>query len=192
MPIPCRSTVRRRSPILLVLVSAATLAGRVDFVTVQRDGARYILEGEAFVAAPAPAVYAAITDYNSLARLDKGIAESRLLERIDDKIALVYTRLTGCVLVFCRKVERVERVEEVSATEVESVVVPQAEADIVYERSWWRLAAEADGTRISYRTEVEPDFWIPAFVGPAVLRNVLKRRVSRTLGNLEQAARNYE
>ncbi|NNF62204.1 MAG: hypothetical protein HKN06_12880 [Gammaproteobacteria bacterium] len=181
-----------RLSLILILVPLAALAGRIDYVSVTRDGPRYVLEGEAFVAAQPAAVYAAITDYNSLDKLDKGIAESRLLERIDDNIALVYTRLTGCVIVFCRKVERVERVEEVSDTEVQSVVVPQEQADIAYERSSWRLSAEADGTRIKYRTEIEPDFWIPAFIGPAVLRGVLKRRVSRTLGNLEQAAKNYQ
>jgi len=61
-----------------------------------------------------------------------------------------------------------------------------------YERSRWQLSPHEIGTRIVYSTEVEPDFWIPAVLGPALIRSTLKRRVSRTLGKMEQAAHAYE
>ncbi|MDH3589843.1 MAG: SRPBCC family protein [Gammaproteobacteria bacterium] len=180
-------------PLLLALaLSHAAIAAELDHVTVTKEGDRYVLEGEVQLEATSSAVYRVITDYDGLEKLDKGIAESRLIERVSDTVALVYTRMKGCVILFCRKVERIERVEEISATEIRAVVVPDSDTDVRYGHSHWELLPHESGTRVTYRTEVEPDFWIPAVIGPALIRSVLRRRVSRTLGNLEQAALNYQ
>lgn len=178
--------------VLLVLIPLVAGGAQVDRVSVEKVGSRYVLEGEAHIDASPGAIYRAITDYDALEKLDKGIVESRLLERIGDNVALVYTRLTGCVLFFCRNVDRIERVEEISEHEIVAVVVPGDGSDISYEHSRWALIPGETGTRIVYQSEIEPDFWIPAVIGPAILRGVLRRRVAQTLGNLEQAARAYE
>jgi len=183
----------RKYPVIaLALLPFAITAAQLDHVTVTKEGDRYVLEGAVQLEATTSAVYRVITDYDALENLDKGIAESRLIERVSDTVALVYTKMKGCILLFCRKVERIERVEEISATEIRAVVVPDSDTDVRYENSSWELSPHESGTRVVYRTEVEPDFWIPAVIGPAVIRNVLRRRVSRTLGNLERAALNYQ
>ncbi len=172
----------------LLLLPLAVLAAEIDHVTIEKDGPRYRLEGEVMVEAPIDAVYRVITDYDALERLDKGILESRLVERLDDNSALVYTRLAGCVVFFCRKIDRIERVEETPPVGIVAVVVPADDGDVRYERSSWELGEADGGTRIVYRTEIEPGFWIPAVIGPPLVRNVLRRRVAATLVNLEQAA----
>lgn len=171
-------------------VGAAAASGaaleRVD-VTKQKD--RYLLAGEIVIDAPRAKVYAVITDFERLHELDEGIAEARIVERVDDRTTVVYTRLSGCVLVFCRDVERLERVEKVSETEIVANVVPEENGDVAYSSARWLLTAEGDATRVVYETEVDPSFWIPPVIGPAIVRNVLRKRVAATLGNLEQAAR---
>jgi len=168
------------------------IAADIDHVSVEKEGERYFLEGEVVVGASTDAVYQLITDYDALEKIDRGIVESRLLERIGDNVAMVYTRLKGCVVFFCRKIDRVERVEEISVNEVVAVVVPNEDGDVRYERSHWRLSKDKEGTRITYYTEVEPDFWIPAVIGPTLIKHSLRRRVARTLKNLEAAALTYE
>lgn len=183
---------RRSRWLLLAVIPLTAVAGHVGKVSVVKTEQRYVIEGEAIIEAPVSAVYRLITDYDALARLDKGIAESRLVERVDDTTALVYTSLKGCVVVFCRKVERVERVEEVSDSEIVAVVVPSGDSNVSYGKSHWQLFPQQGGTRIEFNSEVEPDFWIPSFIGPALIKRALKKRVVHTLHNLELAATAYE
>ena len=89
------------------------------------------------------------------------------------------------------KVERIERVIEKFPNELIAEVVP-ADGHVSYENTRWLFTAEEAGTHISFTTEVEPDFWIPGFIGPNIIKGNLKRRVERTLDNLEEAARAYE
>lgn len=168
------------------------VAGQIEHVEVEKYGERYFIEGEITINAPVHAVYRLITDYDALNNLDKGIAESRLVERLSDNTAMVYTSLTGCIVFFCRKVERMERVLEVSDSEIVAEVVPFEGSNVAYGRSQWTLHAEQSGTRIVFNSQVQPDFWIPPMLGPALIKKVLKKRVTRTLDNLEQAAKDYE
>ncbi len=174
------------------MMPLVAVAGQVGDVSVDKSGKRYLIEGEATIDAPVSAVYRIITDYDALAKLDKGIIESRLIARVDDTTAMVYTSLKGCILFFCRKVERLERVEEVSDSELVAVVVPYEESNVIYGRSHWQLFPQQGGTRVVFNSEVEPNFWIPSFIGPALIKSVLKKRFVRTLRNLEQAATTSE
>lgn len=180
---------RGLAALALCAAGAAAAAGSVlERVEVTRNAERYLLEGEVVIRAPRASVYAVITDFEHLAELDDGIAESRVVERLDDRTTLVYTRLNGCVIVFCREVERLERVERVSDSEIVAHSIPDDSGDIAYSSSRWLLSTEGDTTRVVYATEIDPAFWIPPLIGTAVVRKVLRDRVRATLGNLEQAA----
>lgn len=181
------SRTRLIAAIALVMPLVA-LGAVLDSIDVQKRQGRYLLAGEITIDAPMTAVYRVITDYDRLSELDKGIAESRVIERPAAGIALVYTRLTGCVLFFCRDVERIERVEEVSATEIVAHVVPGEGTDVAFEQSRWQLSEDAGRTRVIYETEIDPAFFIPPFVGPPIVRRVMRTRVAATLDNLEHAA----
>lgn len=188
----CRGLRRLLGATLLCVAAAAVAASGavIERVDVTRQNDRYLLAGEVLIAAPRAAVYAVITDFERLDELDEGIAEARVVERIDDRTTVVYTRLSGCVLLFCRDVERLERVEQVSDAEIVAHVVPGSGAgDIAYASARWLLTQEGEATRVVYETEIDPAFWIPPVIGPALVRGVLRKRVAATLGNLEQAAR---
>lgn len=173
---------------LSLLAPLAAPGAVLDRIDVRTHKGRYLLAGEITIDAPMTAVYRAITDYDRLSDLDKGIAESRVVERPETGIALVYTRLTGCVLFFCREVERIERVEEVSATEIVARVVTDDDSDLSFGQSRWQLYENGDKTRVIYETEIDPGFFVPPFLGPPIVRQVLRTRVAATLDNLENAA----
>lgn len=171
------------------LCSAGLAASTLERIDVRRSDGRYQLSGEVLIDATRASVFAVITDYDGLAALDEGIADSHIVERINATTTLVYTRLTGCVLLFCRDVERIERVEELSDSEIVARVVPDPAHDIRFSQSRWQLSTEAGGTRVHYETEVDPAFWVPPLIGPSLVQRVLRQRVAGTLANIEQAAR---
>lgn len=174
---------------LNVAAMAVAATGAVlERVEVSREADRYLLAGEILIQAPRSAVYAVIIDFDRLAELDHGIVESHIVERIDEKTTLVYTKMNGCVMVFCRDVERLERVEQLSDTEIIANLVPDEQSDIRSSTSRWLLSSEGDATRVVYTTEIDPTFWVPPLIGTALVRKVLRDRVTATLGNLEQAA----
>ena len=175
---------------LLLALPIVALGAALDSIDVQTSKGRYLLAGEIRIDASMSAVYRVITDYDRLSELDSGIAESRVVERPADGVALVYTRLTGCVLFFCRDVERIERVEEISATEIFAEVVPDDDGDVAFEQSRWRLSEDGGQTRVLYETEIDLDFFVPPLLGPPMVRRVLRNRVAATLLNLEDAALN--
>ena len=182
-----------RTKLLLGLVLAlpiVALGAVLDSIDVQTRKGRYLLTGEIRIDAPMASVYDVITDYDRLSELDDGIEESRVVERPADGVAVVYTRLTGCVMFFCRDVERIERVEEISATEIFAEVIPGDNSDVAFEQSRWQLSEEGEQTRVLYETEIDTDFFVPPLLGPPMVRRVLRQRVAATLVNLEDAALN--
>ncbi|MBT8132483.1 MAG: hypothetical protein KJO35_09460 [Gammaproteobacteria bacterium] len=174
--------------LLLPLVAAA----EISTVDVEKDGARYRVAGEVTVSASSNAVLRMLTDYDALEKLDKGIVESRLIERLSADVSMVYTKLSGCIMFFCRKIERIERVQQLSDKELLAEVMHEESSKIGYEFSRWELQDSEQGTRILFNSQIEPDFFVPMLIGPVMIKSALRRRVGDTLAGLEDVARTYE
>jgi hypothetical protein len=157
---------------LLYVCSAQPATIRRLKITVE-DG-RYHLVADTYLAAPRAAIYEVLLDYDDDAygRISQVYKESGYLAPDKDGTPLVYTRVEGCLLFFCRSMRRVERLETVEPSFIRTTTVPER-SDFKYSVSRWRLEPEGRGTKVVYELDMEPNFWLPPFVGPAFLKRLL-------------------
>jgi len=184
----------RRSLAALLLALWLSSVGAAEFLELEftrEGGGRYRLVSEIRIDAPANGVYEVLADYPGLPRLSSIFEEGRVLEPIEDGRGLVYLKVKGCVLFFCREVEMVEQLEVDPPREM-IVVIDPARSDLDFGRATWTVIPEGDGCRVQYELEMEPDFWIPPVIGPAVVEAVLHRRGLRAARRLEALASGRE
>jgi len=181
----CRCLVLQTS----LLWASASAGADIRHIDVHHEDERYFLSLEAFIDAPPLAVFAVITDYENIDRLHRRVRESRVLRRIDGRTVEVYTLMKGCVAaIFCKSLERVERVEETPPGELVATVIPE-QSDFASGSVRWRLEAEGTGTRLRYDSEMDPDFWVPAILGDGLLQMSIKRTTKDMIRQVEVQAR---
>ncbi len=167
----------RRS--LGTLLLAAALAGpgaeavEVTDEHFAAEGREYTMRLTLRLKARRQAVWTALTDYEGLAQLSPGIERSRVLQR-DGHHAEVETVTEGCVLFFCRRITRVERLEEEPYERITATVDP-ARSDLASGTTRWRLKALEDGTQVTVVTEMEPGFQLPPLLGARLIRRSFRR-----------------
>jgi len=165
------------------VVGAATL----DSVIVTYDSGRYALEADAFLDAPREAIFSVLIDYDRFSRISSAYKEHRYLDPTPDGTPVVYTRMEGCVLIFCRSLVRVELLELDAPAFIRTVTLPE-QSDFNHSISEWWLEPEGDGTRIVYHLEMEPNFWVPPIIGPWILQRRLARGGAAAVDRIERLA----
>ena len=171
----------------LVLASLAW-AATIRNVEIERVGDRYVLESDTYLDAPRAAVFRVLTDYDQFERISSAFDESRFVGPDADGTPLVYTRVEGCVLFFCKSLERVERLEFQSPGYIETTALPER-SDFLFSRSTWELSPDRSGTRVVYRLEMEPDFWVPPIIGPMIIKRRLVSGGADAVTRIEDLAK---
>jgi hypothetical protein len=183
-----------------VLAAAATvasipfaLAAELNTVDVTREGERYHLLANAELDAPAAAVYQVLLDYEDdrFGRISDIYKESAYLAPASDGTPLVYTHVEGCLLFFCRSMRRVERLEVIEPRFIRTTTIPER-SDFKFSESEWDLEANGAATTITYRLSIEPDFWLPPFVGPWFLKRTLSRGGIDAVQRIEELAQQQD
>lgn len=129
------------------------------------------------------AVYAQLTDYANLSRLNPSIKESKMTGKDSHGNPLVRTRVRGCVAFYCKNMVRVERVVEMPPGLLSMQVLPE-HSDFKSGWAEWLLQPTSSGTHIVYRATIEPGFEIPAVVGPWLMRGALVDELEVTMQSL--------
>jgi hypothetical protein len=151
-----------------------------------RDGV-YRIVLVARVDAPVEGVAAVLTDYAAYRKLDPQILASTVLPSDDQGGELVRTVVRACAGLFCRKVERVERVERREGELIATVVPEPGELKSGLTRTTWQ--ADDDATSVTYEAEFVPDFWVPSLIGRRYAVRALKTSTLELFGNVEKRAR---
>jgi uncharacterized protein YndB with AHSA1/START domain len=158
-------------------------AADIEEVAVARDGDRYSVAMTVVLAAPADAVYAAMTDFEALPRINPNI----VLSETDDDGRL-HTLVELCVAFFCRKVEQWQTVTTDAPHRLNMTVLPER-SDLRYGEAEWTFVALTPATsRMRFRTEIVPDFWVPPVIGPWIIQRKLHEQAVITAKGLERAA----
>ena len=180
-----------RAPTVALLGLVLTLpvvAATIRNVEIDRVGDRYVLVSDTYLDAPQAAVFRVLTDYDQFERISSAFDESRFLGPDTDGTPLVYTRVEGCVWFFCKSLERVERLEFESPGYIVTTALPDR-SDFIYSRSQWELSKDRDGTRVVYRLEMEPDFWVPPIIGPMIIKRRLVSGGADAVTRIENLAK---
>jgi hypothetical protein len=174
-------------------VSALGGAATIDTLDVTRHRGRYALAAEARLDATPESIYAVLTDYddNAYARISRVYKESRYLDPAPDGTPLIYTRMEGCVLWHCMTLERTERLETDEPTWIKSTALPEG-SNFKHSTSEWELERDGDGTKMTYKLEMEPDFFVPPVVGPWYLKRTLSQGGLRAVVRIERLARELD
>jgi hypothetical protein len=174
-------------------LSAVAAAATIDALDVERHRGRYAFEANVWLDATPESVFAVLTDYddNRWSRISRAYKESRYLDPAPDGTPLVYTRMEGCALRYCMSLERTERLELEAPYRIKSTVLPES-SNFKYSTSEWLLAHENGGTKMLYKLEMEPDFFIPPLVGPWYLKRSLSTNGLRVVHRIERLARELD
>ena len=181
--------IRVRTSVLLlavILTPGISESEAPDDVVVTFTDGRYQIRLERTIDAPVNEVYRVLTDYEHLTKLDSHIKESQLLSRTDD-VAEVFTRVRGCVLFFCRTIDRTHAIVEKSPTRIDAELVADG-SNVASDRFSWILTIDGQRTHVLYDQDIEPGFWVPPFVGPAILKRKFGKAAEKALVNLERLA----
>ncbi|MGH8281954.1 MAG: SRPBCC family protein [Gammaproteobacteria bacterium] len=170
---------------LLALHTA--VAARFDTLQVTQQGDSYQIRGEVYLDAAPQEVYAQLIDFRHLPEINPSVRVSRVLKVINAHSQLVYTETVGCVFVFCRTIRQVQRFTELGPQDIVAVTVP-GNGNVKQGNSVWHLQADGDGTRLSWTTNCEPDFWVPPFIGPRAIESELRTQALASMQAIERLA----
>ena len=182
-----------RKTLLLVVIGvcyvSASMPATLRAVDVSRREDRYRVVADTHLDASPEAIYKVLMDFNGdrYQRISEIYKESSYLPPDSDGTPLVYTRVEGCLLRYCRSMSRVERLEVVTPQFIRSRTVPER-SDFKYSLSEWTFERENGGTRVTYLMEMEPSFWLPPFVGPLFLKRTLMKGAPAAIDQIELLA----
>lgn len=162
-------------------------AADVLHTEVSHDAGRYTVVFEFQVAADANAVRRILTDYDHLDRLSRVVQKSEQLPPGDDGRSRVRVVMHSCFMFFCQTVRKLETITEFSDGRLVTVADP-AESDYRYSRVEWQIHAEETRTRVTYRAEHEPAFFVPPLIGPWVIKSRIRDELGLIAERLEQLA----
>lgn len=178
--------------IAITLIGASASTATLDSLDVDRKGDVYSLVAETYLNASPESISRVLLDYERFGRISNVYKEYGYLDPLPDGTPVVFTRMEGCLLkVFCKSMTRVEKLEVASPDHIRTVTLPDR-SDFKRSTSEWSLEPEADGTRMTYTLEMEPDFFVPPVVGPMLLKRTLKQDGGKVIDRIEDLAQAVE
>ena len=172
--------------LVVILSSQVTLAGEVLDSHVGTHEGHYLLRIDMIIDADTERVRQLLTDYAHLDRLSQSITRSELLASNAPHFRVRVTT-NGCVIFFCRELVQVQEVSELPNGYIIVTVLPEM-SDFTYSKNVWRIRALNDRTRVTYSSDLVPDFWIPPLFGTAIFKNQLLEESRQVIENLERLA----
>ena len=163
-------------------------AGEVQHISVEYKDGVYFVEFDALVFAEQPRIYALLTDYGHLYRLNDTITESSVISSKSDPVIKCRLVLHSCILFFCHDAVMVENVQENGRDEVIASVDPVM-SDFSSGQSVWKIFSAGSGlTSIKLRRHLKPLFWVPPIIGPWAIKKRMLQELPVMLTRLEQYA----
>jgi hypothetical protein len=175
------------SAVAILVLACMAYSAEIGNVTVERDDKRYRLVSETRFDASVKDLYRVLTDYDLFTQFSSVFVESRNLEAGADGKPRYFTRMEGCILLFCKSFVRVGELTLKPDREIIAIADP-AESDFAYSREHWLLIAEGDTTLLVYDFELEPSFWVPPVIGPFIMKRVLRAGGSNAVNRIEALA----
>ena len=184
----------------LIAVSVSSLqAAEMTKMEVKRDGKRYYLDSTILVAVPKDTMYEVLTDYNNMHHFSRGIKQSQEVTPASDGTRRVFSHLQGCVAFLCRSVEKVERMDTIENQRIVTLLLPELSKNVRWNKTEWDFAdvliksdndstLEKPMTKINYKMEFEPGFWVPPLLGTYMIKKSLAQDGLEIVERMEKYA----
>ena len=108
-----------------------------------------IFFSETYLDVSREALYEVLTDFEQFEKFTSAIVESRNTEPNENGQPGFYTRMEGCVLLFCKSLIRNGYLILIPRLEIVAISIPE-ESDFKYSRERWQLIDFRDGTIMIY------------------------------------------
>ena len=177
--------------ITLLLHSFTSRSAELRDVQVELRDERYHLFSETYLDVSREALYEVLTDFEQFEKFTSAIVEARNTEPDENGQPGFYTRMEGCVLLFCKSLIRNGYLILIPRLEIVAISIPE-ESDFKYSRERWQLIDFEDGTIMIYDFEMEPAFWVPPVIGPFVIQRALRSGAERAVDRIEKLAKTVE
>jgi hypothetical protein len=86
---------------------------------------------------------------------------------------------------------RTERLETDAPYRIKSIALPES-SNFKHSTSEWLLERDGGDTKMIYKLEMEPDFFVPPLVGPWYFKRTLSQGGLRALTRIERLARELD
>lgn len=176
---------------LLACWTAAAAGADLRSVSVEKVGDRYHLVSKAWFAASKQELYRVLTDYDLFVKFTSAFVDTRNVEPDELGRPRFYTRMEGCVLMFCKSFIREGYLILKPIDEIIAISLPGS-SDFEYSRERWRLEAEGNGTLMTYDFVMEPSFWVPPIIGPFMIKRTLREGGVDAIDRIEALAQGRE
>lgn len=165
------------------LATAATLE-RVEFEQTEQH---YVASMWIRLDVPAAEAFAVMTDFDALPRLNPSIIEAEMVA--DNRLRTV---VSMCVLFFCKRVQQVQVVTMPGELRLTMRILPE-QSDLKFgTASWHFVPLGPKQSRIVFRAEIAPDFWVPPLIGPWLIENKITEETLITSEGIETLVRERE
>ena len=177
--------------ITLLLHSFTSRSAELRDVQIELKDERYHLFSETYLDVSREALYGVLTDFEQFKKFTSAIVEARNTEPNEYGQPGFYTRMEGCVLLFCKSLIRNGYLILIPRLEIVAISIPE-ESDFKFSRERWQLIDFGDGTIMIYDFEMEPAFWVPPVIGPYVIQRALRSGAERAVDRIEKLAKAVE
>ncbi len=161
---------------------------QIDSLHVLQQDRGYEIAFDASIDAPRQRVFAVLSDFAHLERINPEIIASSFAASPSGG-ERVRTVIHSCVLFFCRNLVQVEDVSG-RATETISARIVPGSGDFSSGSSIWRLSGDGATTHVHYEATRKLSFWVPPLVARMAARHTIGERFKVSLQALERLARN--
>jgi ribosome-associated toxin RatA of RatAB toxin-antitoxin module len=167
---------------LLGAQAGAASAAEDLAIEVERTGERFSVRARATLAAPAELAWQVLTDYENLPRFIPGLSHSAVQLRGANRV-LLEQKGEARFLVFSFPIEVRLEVRESPHAWISSHAVA---GNLKRMHGRYELQPDAAGVRLRYTGELEPDFELPALIGPYVLRTMVEEQFAAMVAEIER------
>ena len=171
----------------LLLACLSAQAAQVLHGTVDKRDDAYVVDIDARIDAPLAAVESIITDFSRLSRINPSIESSQILARLGPRTTRVRTTARACIAFFCRDIVQVQDVTVQAGGDVVAHIVP-AMSDLRRGTAHWQMRRRDGHTRLHFRYDFVPSFWVPPLIGPWMIKLKLEHEMLETARRIEAIA----
>ncbi|MEQ8206723.1 MAG: hypothetical protein RIA65_11145 [Woeseia sp.] len=175
----------------LLAVQSPVTGADLQKVTVEFENDRYRLESRARFDVRRADLYRVLINYDLFEKFTSAFVETRNLAPDNAGRPGFFTRMEGCVLLFCKSMRRTGHLVLNPPSEI-IAIAHRDSSDFNFSRERWVLQDDGDGTVMTYYFELEPAFWVPPVVGPYVIKRVLRAGGIDAVDRIEAVAQGKE
>ena len=160
-------------------------------ILIERNDDYYRLNSKAWFDASPESLYDVLSNYDLFIKFTSAIAESRNVEADEKGRPQFFSRMEGCVLVWCKSFVRNGYLVLSPVKEIVAITNPKT-SDFKLSRESWKLIPENGGTLLVYEFHMIPDFWVPPVLGPFYIKRALNAGGVKAINRIEALARGEE